>query len=143
MQILKYFTEWIIFFGQNQCIAVMIFLNWYKTHFSWMLKQNNKLFCKKKSLVCLRCPIEQSKTFFWQNVLYFFSASMKNYFESIQYFYANDTLILLQKCSFYCKAPLNLHAFFILPKKSFSVFNIIALKAPSHTLKVFFLQNIL
>ena len=68
---------------------------------------------------------------------------MKNYFEPIQYFYANNVLILLQKYHFCCKAPKNQQAFFHFAEKSFSVFN----REPSHSLKVFsssfFRQNIL
>ena len=50
------------------------------------------------------------------------------------FFYANNAMLFLQKCKYYCKSPKNPHAFFIFPKKSFIVFN----RAPSHTLKVFF-----
>ena len=49
MLILKYFTEINYIFWQHQYIVEIKFLNWYKTHFSWMLKKNNKLFSRKKN----------------------------------------------------------------------------------------------
>ena len=48
---------------------------------------------------------------------YFLPHPWQIIFEPIQYFYAKNALILLHKCNFYCKAPKNQHAFFIVLKK--------------------------
>ena len=88
-----------------------------------LLKNNNKLFCQNFFCVSEGVPLNTLKLFsanyFWTNLTCF------------------NALILLQKCNFYCKAPKNPHAFFILTRKSFSVFN----RAPSHTHWKFFLAK--
>ena len=96
------------------CIVEIIFLNWYKAYISWMLRNNNKLFCRrKKNFYCVwRCPIEHPETFFGKMFYYFFWTAKKSLFWTNYLF----LLILLQKYNFYCKAPNNPHAFFILPK---------------------------
>ena len=84
-----------------------------------MLTNNNKLFCQKKNFLCVwRCPIGHSKTFFLAKCfIIFLQHPWKIIFEPIQYLWANNALILLQKCISYCKAPTNQHAFFISLKK--------------------------
>ena len=68
MQILKYFTEWIILFWKHKCIVEIYFTNWYKTHFLCMLKNYNKLFCKKKTFfVGEGALLNTLKLFFLQN----------------------------------------------------------------------------
>ena len=93
------------------------FLNWYKTH-SWMLKNNNKLLAEKKTLsVSEGVQLNTLKLFSAKCFNIFLHYPWKIILEPIQYFYANNALILLQKCNLSFKAPKNQHAFFIFLKK--------------------------
>ena len=64
MHILKYFSEWIILFWQHQWIVQIKFLNWYKTHFLWTLKNDNELICQTFFCVCSKVPYWTHQIFF-------------------------------------------------------------------------------
>ena len=99
-------------------------------HFIWEIKElfENSAFSVSEGVLLNTLKLFSAKCF-----LIFLNIYQKLFWTN-SIFFANNALILFQKYNFYCKAPKKFHAFLILPKKSFSVFN----RAPSHTLKVFF-----
>ena len=94
-----------------------------------MLEMILNYFAEKNVSVPEGALLNARKTFFRQNVLLFFF--------NIQDFLPKNVMMWSQKGNFYCKLSKNPHAFFILLKKGFSVFN----KTPSDTPKVFFFQQ--
>ena len=100
---------------RHQCIVKIKIVNWYKAHFSCILKNNNNLFCWKKTLlVCLKVDFTKK---FRQNFYFFFSTFMQNKFLTNSWFLTKTMHWCCYKKVISHKTPTNMHWLFILTKK--------------------------
>ena len=100
MQILKYFTEIKYIFWQHQCIVEIKLMNWYKTHFSWMLKKKKIILPKNTFSVSEGAPLKTLKFFFgkMKNACGFLVFYSKNYiYETTSVHCSGKNLELVKK----------------------------------------------